>query len=102
MAKIDLSEDTVARMSYDEVTRLPESFGIEYLNTQKLSQQLSAMGAVFTGAGPIDENRVYAERVMNDGTKIRIEATKGEKYKSPKEIAEDIRVRIKEAEGKSK
>lgn len=90
----NLDEATVAGMSDEEIDRLPGSFAIEYLNAQRLREALSNMGASFIASAPIDENTVFAEGIMPDGTKIRIEATKGEKYQSPKDVARDIKKKL--------
>jgi hypothetical protein len=60
------------------------------------------MHAVFRQSGSIDENTVYAEGQLNDGTIIRIEAKKGDNYKSPKSIALEIREKIKSTEEEAK
>lgn len=72
-----------------EYQNLPESFAIEYLNTPKVTGPLLDMGFnyMFSGVGST-ENEVYFDgfSTNGDGTKIRIVVTKGDKYKSPKEI----------------
>jgi hypothetical protein len=97
----NLNEEQIALMTDEDVARLPETFGIEYLTTGKLKEALTTLGAKFIRSAPIDSNSVYMEGEMPDGTIIRIEAVKGKDYESPKQLAEEIRARIKkEAEGK--
>ncbi len=93
---MELNEENVAGMDDNDIKSLPESFAIEYLSI-KLKKQLSAMGTVFRKSGLIDENEdeVYAEGQFHDGTTIRIEVRKGENYKSPQDIALEIREEIR-------
>jgi len=83
-----------------DISKLPESFGIEYLNTGKIRDQLVEMGFRFSSSGPIGEDKIFVEGVSTsgDGTKIRIEVTKGPNYKTPQEIALETRKALSENE----
>lgn len=84
---------TATSMTEEEIDRLPESFQIEYLNGQLLSEQLGQMGAVFRHAEPLGDNAVRTVGEMPDGTEVIIEVRKGNKYQSPQE-----RIRALQAE----
>jgi len=75
-----------------------ESFGIEFLNT-KHNEVQSAMRGIgnfdFQLSAPDGDNKVYFEGQRQDGTKIRIEITKGDVYKSPAEIAMETETETK-------
>jgi hypothetical protein len=77
-----------------------ESFLIDFLNAQgpEAIRGLSEMGFRFLEAKHEGEDKVViiGERQNGDGTKIEVTITRGEKYKSPKELA-DL-----EAEAKAK
>ncbi|MFH1012559.1 MAG: hypothetical protein V1760_02320 [Candidatus Peregrinibacteria bacterium] len=90
-------KQSIAGMSDEEVERLPESFAIEYINGGKLQDYLRQMGAVFMSGGAMGENneKVYAEGKLPDGTLVKIEATKGKNYQTPQEIAREIREKFK-------
>lgn len=71
--------------------RLPESFGIEFMNTGVVRDRLSDMEFRFTGSRAEGEDRVVFEgaRTNGDGTTIKILVTKGKDYKSPAEFQEE-------------
>ena len=69
-----------------------ESFLIEFLNTkgQETIRGLSEMGFRYLGARHEEEDKVVitGERRNEDGTTIEVVITKGQNYKSPKELAD--------------
>jgi hypothetical protein len=98
----DFSDENIGGMSDDEIgSRFPEEFATDL--KIKLAKQLTAMRAVFRSSGQIDndENAVYAEGEMQDGTLIRIEARRSKEYQTPLEIARAIKERLKNAQGKN-
>lgn len=70
--------------------QLPESFGVEFLNTGIITDKLPQMDFHLTSSKPEGVNKVVIEGERNDGTKIEIIITKGENYKSPAEIEAEI------------
>lgn len=69
-----------------------ESFEVDFGNTKHLEavNTMNKMGGFVFKHGGSENGLVYFEGSRDDGTTIKIEIKKGEKYKSPKEIAEIV------------
>lgn len=66
-----------------------ESFEIEFLNTGRVSDHFADMGFILIRTVPEgDRVRMLGKSTSGDGTTIEIIVTKGDKYKSPREIKE--------------
>ena len=76
----------------------PESFEIEFTSPNRIGDGLLKAGFQFTAARPAGENKIIVEgkSTSGDGTKIEVVITKGDGYKSPKELAEESAKRATE------
>lgn len=79
---------------------LAESFGVEFLIAH-YEKNISAMqemgGFKYRNSGPVgvSKDKIYFEGEREDGTTVRIEITKGDKYKTPAELATDTATKEK-------
>jgi hypothetical protein len=69
-----------------------ESFEIDFLNTKHIeaTNAMSKLGGFIFNRGSSQDGLVYFEGQRSDGTTIKIEFKKGENYKTPKEISDQM------------
>lgn len=75
-----------------------ESFQVEFGSAKlmEVTNTMSKLGFLFRRGIPENDEKVTFEGERSDGTKILITFEKGENYKSPKELADQVKVREEE------